>query len=224
MAVLGPSHISVDQRQKPRGNLWSEGLQEAPDILPAGNWAVSLKLSFKAYASYSLYAQKNSICGTYTSHLLLKIIVSYIAIEAIDCFHVFRSQFKIKHLERRKNHINLSPKEPASPWDWRTPAGWGQQERKREASSHPQLDKDTPHEKYSLGAYSPTHHLYVLFDPLLVVTLGQEPQPHVVSGTEGRQELGFACAFWQWQREPGPPRKGVWVHPGRKFRNVRSYD
>ena len=92
----------------------------------------SLKLSFKkAYSSVDLYARENSICGTYTSHLLLKIIVSYIAIEAFDCFHVFRSQFKIKHLERRKNHINLSPKEPASPWGLEDfPAGSGQQEGK----------------------------------------------------------------------------------------------
>ena len=94
--------------------------------------AVSLKLSFKkAYSSADLYARENSICGTYTSHLLLKIIVSYIAVEAINCFHVFQSQFKVKHLKRRKNHINLSPKEPVSPWGLEEfPAGWGQQEGK----------------------------------------------------------------------------------------------
>ena len=94
--------------------------------------AVSLKLRFKkAYSSADLYARENSICRTYTSHLLLKIIVSYIAVEAIDCFHVFQSQFKVKHLKRRKNHINLSPKEPASPWGLEDfPAGWGQLEGK----------------------------------------------------------------------------------------------
>ena len=77
----------------------------------------SLKLSFKkAYSSAELYARENSVCVIYTSHLLLKIIVSYITIEAIDCFHIFWSQFKVKHLEGRKNHINLSSKELASPW------------------------------------------------------------------------------------------------------------
>ena len=34
-----------------------------------------------------------------------------------------------------------------------------------------------------------------------------EPQHHVVSGSEGQPELGFACTFWQWHKEPGPPRK-----------------
>ena len=94
--------------------------------------AVSLKLRFKkTYSSADLYARENSICRTYTSHLLLKIIVSYIAVEAIDCFHVFQRQFKVKHLKRRKNHINLSPKEPASPWGLEDfPAGWGQLEGK----------------------------------------------------------------------------------------------
>ena len=77
----------------------------------------SLKLSFrKAYSSAELYARETSVCVIYTSHLLLKIIVSCITIEAIDCFHIFRSQFKVKHLEGRKNHINLSSKELASPW------------------------------------------------------------------------------------------------------------
>ena len=59
---------------------------------------------------------EKTVCVIYTSHLLLKIIVSYITIEAIDCFHVFWSQFKVKHLEGRKKHISLSSKELASPW------------------------------------------------------------------------------------------------------------
>ena len=35
--------------------------------------------------------------------------------DAINCFHVFWTQLKVKHLEGRNNHINLSPKETASP-------------------------------------------------------------------------------------------------------------
>ena len=35
----------------------------------------------------------------------MKVIISYISVEAIDCFHVFWSQFKVKHLEEKKNHI-----------------------------------------------------------------------------------------------------------------------
>ena len=65
---------------------------------------------------------EKTVCVIYTSHLLLKIIVSYITIEAIDCFHVFWSQFKVKHLGGRNNHIT-SPhptRSQPSPGDWRT--------------------------------------------------------------------------------------------------------
>ena len=59
----------------------------------------------------------------------MKVIISYISVEAIDCFHVFWSQFKVKHLEGKKNHIDLSPKELASPWGLEDfPAGWKQEE------------------------------------------------------------------------------------------------
>ena len=97
----------------------------------------SLKLSFKkVYSSADLHARENSICGTYTSHLLLKIIVSYIAVEAIDCFHVFWSQFKVKHLEGRKNCINLSPQGASLPLGTGGLSSWmGTTRGEREAMS-----------------------------------------------------------------------------------------
>ena len=189
--------------------------------------AVSLKLSFKkAYSSADLHAKENSICGTYTSHLLLKIIVSYIAVEAINCFHVFQSQFKVKHLKRRKNHINLFPKELASPWGLKDfPAGWGQQEGigKPCLSSVRQkmsLVKDIPQEP---SAHSPTHHLYVLFDALLVVTLGQNHNPTLYLVAKGNQSWSLLVLFGNGRENWVLQEKGeVWVHPGRKFRNAEE--
>ena len=49
--------------------------------------------------------------------------------DAINCFHVFWTQLKVKHLEGRNNHINLSQMELASPWGLEDfPAGWKQEE------------------------------------------------------------------------------------------------
>ena len=47
-----------------------------------------------------------------------------------------------------------------------------------------------------------------------------EPQHHVVSGSEGQLELGFACAFWQWHKEPGPPRERA--GPGSPWKEIQK--
>ena len=68
----------------------------------------------------------------WNSHLHYKFIISYISVEAINCCHVIRTQFKPKHLEGRNNHINLSRKEPASSRAMEDfPAGWRQEESGR---------------------------------------------------------------------------------------------
>ena len=73
--------------------------------------------------------RKQYLWETSTSHLQVKFVISYISVEAIDCLHVFWSQFKVKHLEGKKNHIDLSPKELASPWGLEDfPAGCRQKE------------------------------------------------------------------------------------------------
>ena len=70
--------------------------------------------------------------------------------------------------------------------------------------------KNDPHEGYSLEVLCPQpHSSSPACSPWYASCWNSwpEPQPHVVSGSEGQPELGFACAFWQWQREPGPPRE-----------------
>ena len=123
----------------------------------------SLKLSFKkVYSSAELYARETSVCVIYTSHLLLKIIVSYITIEAIDCFHVFWSQFKVKHLEGRKNHVNLSSKELASPWGLKDFQLDGDKKRGQRSRVCPQLPG-----KQAWGPLLSSHlsFLHLLFCP-----------------------------------------------------------
>ena len=72
-----------------------------------------------------------------------------------------------------------------------------------------ELDKNDPHEGYCLGALCPQPHSSPACSLWSASCCNSwpEPQPHVVSGTEGQLELGFACAFWQWQRELVPPRE-----------------
>ena len=63
--------------------------------------------------------------------------------DAINCFHVFWTQLKVKHLEGRNNHINLSRKEPASSRAMEDfPAGWRQEESGRRVC--PQLPGEQP--------------------------------------------------------------------------------
>ena len=83
------------------------------------------------------------------------------------------------------------------------------------------LVKDIPQEP---SAHSPTcHHLHVLFDPLLVVTLGQNHNPTLYLVAKGNQScrllvlLGNGRENWVLQ-ENGV----VQVHPGRKFRNAEE--
>ena len=98
--------------------------------------ASSLKLSFKkAYSSAELYARENSVCVIYTSHLLLKIIVSYITIEAIDCFHIFWSQFKVKHLKEGRITLTSPPRSWPPPGDWRISSWMETRKGDREAMS-----------------------------------------------------------------------------------------
>ena len=70
--------------------------------------------------------------------------------------------------------------------------------------------KNDPCEGYSLGALCPQPHssspAYSLWSSSCWNSW-PEPQLHVVPGSEGQPELGSACAFWQWHKEPGPPRE-----------------
>ena len=91
---------------------------------------VFLYLSFlKAkFSCWPAYYRKQYLWETSASHLQVKFVIFYISVEAIDCFHVFWSQFKVKHLEGRNNHVNVSPRDPASPWGLEDfPAGWRQE-------------------------------------------------------------------------------------------------
>ena len=79
----------------------------------------------------------------------------------------------------------------------------------REAVSVLSWTKNDPCEGYSLGALCPQTHSSPVCSLWSASCCNSwpEPQPHVVSGSEGQPELGFACVFWQWQRELGPPRE-----------------
>ena len=80
--------------------------------------------------------------------------------------------------------------------------------------------KDIPQEPC---AKSPTHHLYVLFDPLLVVTLGQNHNPTLYLVPKGDQSWGLLVLFGNGRENRVLQEKGeVWVHPGRKFRNAKE--
>ena len=83
---------------------------------------VFLDLSFlKAkFSCWPAYYRKQYLWETSASHLQVKFVIFYISVEAIDCFHVFWSQFKVKHLEGRNNHITSPSRNQSLPGDWRS--------------------------------------------------------------------------------------------------------
>ena len=83
------------------------------------------------------------------------------------------------------------------------------------------LVKDTAQEP---SAHSPTyHHLYVLFDPLLVVTLGQNHNPTLYLVAKGNQSWGLLVLFGNGTKNRVlQENRVVWVHPGKKFRNAEE--
>ena len=72
---------------------------------------VFLDLSFlKAkFSCWPAYYRKQYLWETSASHLQVKFVIFYISVEAIDCFHVFWSQFKVKHLEGRRITLTSPP-------------------------------------------------------------------------------------------------------------------
>ena len=81
--------------------------------------------------------------------------------------------------------------------------------------------KDIPEES---SAHSPTHHhLHVLFDPLLVVTLGQNHNPTLYLVAKGNQSWGLLVLFGNGTKNWVLQENGVvLVHPARKFRNAEE--
>lgn len=90
----------------------------------------SLKLSFKkAYSSAELYARRKTVCAIYTSHLLLKIIVSYITIEAINCLMSSESVLKSNTQKEGRNTLAFPPRESWLPLGTKgLQVGWRQEE------------------------------------------------------------------------------------------------
>ena len=82
------------------------------------------------------------------------------------------------------------------------------------------LVKDIPWEPYP---HSSTHHLYILLDPLLIVTLGQNHNPMLYQVAKGNQSWGFLM-LWGNGRENQflQENRVVQAHPGRKFRNAEE--
>ena len=82
--------------------------------------------------------------------------------------------------------------------------------------------KNDSHEEYSLGALCPQPHPSPACSLWSVSCCNSwpEPQLHVVSDNEGQPELGFACAYWQWHKEPGPPRE--WAGPGSPWKEIQK--
>ena len=83
--------------------------------------------------------------------------------------------------------------------------------------------KNDSHEGYSLGALCPQPHSSSPACSLWSVSCCNswpEPQLHVVSDNEGQPELGFACVYWQWHKEPGPPRE--WAGPGSPWKEIQK--
>ena len=83
------------------------------------------------------------------------------------------------------------------------------------------LVKDIPQEP---SAHSLTHHhLYVLFDPLLVETLGQNHNPTLYLVAKGNQSWGLLVLFGNGTKNRVlQENQVVLVHPGRKFRNAEE--
>ena len=81
--------------------------------------------------------------------------------------------------------------------------------------------KDIPWEP---SPHSPTHHLYILLDPLLIVTFGQYHNPMLYLVVKGNQSWGFLM-LWGNGRENWVLQENsrvVQVHLGRKFRNAEK--
>ena len=73
------------------------------------------------------------------------------------------------------------------------------------------------------SAHSPARHLHVLFDPLLVVTLGQNHNPTLYLVAKGNQSCRFLVLLSNGRENRVLQENGVvWVHPGRNFRNVEE--
>ena len=74
------------------------------------------------------------------------------------------------------------------------------------------------------SVHSPTHHhLYVLFDPLLVETLDQNHTPTLYLVAKGNQSRGLLVLFGNGTKNRVLQENGViLVHPGRKFRNAEE--
>ena len=92
----------------------TSGLRSAgsPWFTPTlGISTVFLDLSFlKAkFSCWPAYYRKQYLWETSASHLQVKFVIFYISVEAIDCFHVFWSQFKVKHLEGRRITLTSPP-------------------------------------------------------------------------------------------------------------------
>jgi hypothetical protein len=68
------------------------------------------------------------------------------------------------------------------------------------------LRKDIP---YKPSAQSPAHHLYVLIDPLLIVTLGQNHNPTLYLVAKDNQSGVFLCFLVMAQRTGSSKRMGM---------------
>jgi len=70
---------------------------------------------------------------------------------------------------------------------------------------------------------APTHHLYVLFDLLLLVTLGQNHNTTLYLVVKDNQSWGLLVLFGNGTKNQVLQENGqVQVHPGRKFRNAEE--
>ena len=70
---------------------------------------------------------------------------------------------------------------------------------------------------------APTHHLYVLFDLLLVVTLGQNHNSTLYLVVKDNQSWGLLVLFGNGTKNQVLQENGqVQVHPERKFRNAEE--
>ena len=80
-------------------------------------------------------------------------------------------------------------------------------------------------EGYSLGALYPkpdSSHVCSLWI-VFCCNSWPEPQPHIVSDSEGQPKLEFTCAFWQWHKEPGPPKEWGGSHsPWKEIQKSRG--
>ena len=82
------------------------------------------------------------------------------------------------------------------------------------------LVKDTPQ---GPSPHSLTHHLYILFDPLLIATLGQNHNPMFHLVVKGNKSWGFLMLLGNGRENRVLQENGVvQIHPGRKFRNAEN--